>query len=40
MKGPHGKCVLDTLFIELSNSPKQVHIPGSPTNVVPIVIRA
>src|SRR4051794_36718280 len=36
-KGPHGKCVLDTLFIELDNPPQPVQIPGLPDNVVPII---
>ena len=37
VKGPHGKCVLDTLFVELDNPPQLVQIPGLPDNVVPIV---
>src|SRR5438046_9286569 len=36
-KGPHGKQVLDTLFIELENPPQLVQIPGLPPNVVPVV---
>ncbi len=36
-KGPHGKRVLDTLFIELDNPPQPVQIPGLPLNVVPII---
>jgi hypothetical protein len=35
--GPHGKRVLDTLFVQLHNPPKPVQIPGLPANVVPIV---
>jgi len=37
MKGPHGKHVLDTLFVKLDNPPQPVQIPGLPENVVPIV---
>jgi len=37
IKGPHGKHVLDTLFVELENPPQLVQIPGLPDNVVPIV---
>ena len=37
MKGPHGKQILDTLFVQLVNPPKLVQIPGLPDNVVPIV---
>ena len=36
-KGPHGKRVLDTLFVELYNPPQLVQIPGLPDNIVPIV---
>jgi len=35
--GPHGKQVLDTLFIELDKPPRLIQIPGLPDNVVPIV---
>ena len=35
--GPHGKQVLDTLFIRLDNPPLTVNISGLPENVVPIV---
>ena len=35
--GPHGKLVLDTLFVELDKPPSLVQIPGLPDNVVPIV---
>jgi hypothetical protein len=35
--GPHGKLVLDTLFVELYNPPRVIKIPGLPDNVVPIV---
>ena len=36
-RGPHGKRVLDTLFVELDKPPQQVQIPGLPKNVVPII---
>jgi hypothetical protein len=36
-RGPHGKHVLDTLFVKLDNPPQLVQIPGLPDNVVPIV---
>ena len=36
-KGPHGKRILDTLFVKLDNPPQVVKIPGLPDNVVPIV---
>jgi hypothetical protein len=35
--GPHGKRVLETLFIELDKPPKTIQIPGLPQNTVPIV---
>src|SRR5580704_8592105 len=35
--GPHGKQVLDTLFVELDHPPRTIQIPGLPENVVPIV---
>ena len=34
--GPHGKLVLDTLFVHLKNSPHMVVFDGLPENVVPI----
>ena len=34
--GPHGKLVLDTLFVKLTNPPHTVNINGLPENVVPI----
>jgi hypothetical protein len=34
--GPHGKLVLDTLFVRLTNPPHTVNIAGLPENVVPI----
>ena len=34
--GPHGKPILDTLFVRLTNPPKEIHIDGLPLNVVPI----
>jgi hypothetical protein len=34
--GPAGQRVLDTLFVELTNPPKPVQIPGLPLNVVPL----
>src|SRR5215471_20565373 len=37
VKGPHGKPVLDTLFIHLDNPAKNIKIDGLPENVVPIV---
>jgi len=35
-KGPHGKNILDTLFIKLDQPAKTVNIDGLPENVVPI----
>jgi hypothetical protein len=34
--GPEGQTVLDTLFVKLTNPPKNVKIDGLPENVVPI----
>ena len=34
--GPHGKLVLDTLFVRLENPPHMVKFDGLPENVVPI----
>ena len=34
--GSRGQRTLDTLFIELKNSPAEVHIDGLPKNVVPL----
>ena len=34
--GPHGKLVLDTLFVRLTNPPHTVNFAGLPENVVPI----
>jgi hypothetical protein len=34
--GPHGKLVLDTLFVQLKNPPCMVKFDGLPENVVPI----
>ena len=34
--GPHGKTVLDTLFVKLKNTPQDVHIDGLPMNIVPV----
>ena len=34
--GPHGKLVLDTLFVRLKNPPHMVKFDGLPENVVPI----
>ncbi len=34
--GPHGKQVLQTLYVELSNPPKPIQFQGLPLNVVPI----
>src|SRR6266481_9216339 len=34
--GPHGKHILNTLFVRLTNPPKEIHIDGLPLNVVPI----
>src|SRR6202790_845942 len=34
--GPHGKLVLDTLFVQLTNPPHTVKLDGLPENVVPI----
>ena len=34
--GPHGKLVLDTLFIHLKTPPHMVKFDGLPENVVPI----
>ena len=36
IKGPHGKPVLDTLFVHLDKPAKTVKIDGLPENVVPI----
>ena len=35
--GPHGKRVLETVFVRLHNPPSLVQIPGLPDNVIPIV---
>ena len=37
-KGPHGKRVLDTLFVRLDKPPKDINVDGLPTNVVPILM--
>ncbi|KAF9540239.1 hypothetical protein CPC08DRAFT_650979 [Agrocybe pediades] len=34
--GPHGQPCLDTLYVKLSNPPRDINIPGLETNVVPI----
>ncbi|KAJ7907704.1 hypothetical protein B0H13DRAFT_2233402 [Mycena leptocephala] len=34
--GPHGKKVLETLFVELVNPPRPIQIEGLPLNVVPL----
>ena len=34
--GSHGKPMLDTLFVKLTNPPKMVQCDGLPPNVVPI----
>ena len=34
--GPHGKQVLETLYVELTNPPKPIQFQGLPLNVVPI----
>lgn len=36
IKVPTGELALDTLFVKLSNPPKDINIPGLPTNIVPI----
>ena len=36
-KGPHGKRILDTLFVKLDKPSKTIQIPGLPENVVPLV---
>ena len=36
-KGPHGKRVLDTLFVKLDKPAKTIQIPGLPENVVSLV---
>ena len=36
IKGPEDVEVLDTLFLKLSNPPKDVNIPGLPINVIPM----
>jgi len=33
---PHRKLVLDTLFVQLANTPHMVKFDGLPENVVPI----
>ena len=37
-KGPHGKRVLNTLFVRLDKPPKDIQIDGLPMNVVPITM--
>ena len=37
-RGPHGKHVLETLFVKLNKPPKDIQIEGLPMNVVPIVM--
>jgi hypothetical protein len=37
-RGPHGKCVLNTLFVRLYKPPKDIQIEGLPKNVVPITM--
>lgn len=37
-RGPHGKRVLNTLFVRLDKPPKDVQIEGLPKNVVPITM--
>ncbi|RDB24423.1 ATP-dependent DNA helicase PIF1 [Hypsizygus marmoreus] len=34
--GGRGQRILDTLFVQLSNPPRPVHLPGLPANVVPL----
>ena len=36
IEGPHGKLVLQTVYIELTNPPQSVQFQGLPPNVVPI----
>jgi hypothetical protein len=36
-KRPHGKRILDTLFVKLHKPAKVIQIPGLPENVVPLV---
>ena len=36
IEGPHGKLVLQTLYVELRNPPQPVQFQGLPPNVVPI----
>jgi hypothetical protein len=36
IKGPHGHNVLETLYLELKNSPKTVELPDLPKNVIPM----
>jgi len=36
-KGPHGKRILDTLFVRLYKPAKNIQIPGLPENVVRLV---
>lgn len=35
-EGPHGRPILDTLFIRLVNPPQKVELKGLPCNVVPV----
>ena len=35
-KGTKGQCILDTLFVKLSNPPSDVQFEGLPENVVPL----
>ena len=37
-RGPHGKRVIETLFVKLDNPPQDVELEGLPKNVVPIVM--
>jgi hypothetical protein len=34
--GPSGQQILDTLFVQLVNPPREIQIPGLPLNVVPL----
>ena len=38
--GPHGKRVLDTLFVKMDNPPTDVQVDGLPKNIVPLVMAA
>ena len=36
-KLPNGKQVLNTLFVQLINPPRNIHLEGLPLNVIPLL---